>query len=155
MAAISVGDRAPEFTLPGQDGKPVTLSEYRDRDVVVVYFYPKDDTPVCTREACAFRDSFEDFSDAGAVVIGISHDDEDSHRSFATKHALPFRLASDRGDKVRKAFGVPKTLGLMPGRVTYVIDRQGIVRHVTNSQLFAGRHVDEALATVRKLASGS
>jgi peroxiredoxin Q/BCP len=154
MSSIDVGDKAPDFTLESQDGTPVTLSDFIGREVVVLYFYPKDDTPVCTKEACGFRDSHEDFTDAGAVVIGVSDDDVASHRAFAGKHALPFLLVSDPASRVRKAYGIGKTLGLLPGRVTYVIDREGIVRHVTNSQLFAGRHIEQALATVRELAAG-
>ncbi|MFT5041762.1 MAG: peroxiredoxin Q/BCP [Hyphomicrobiaceae bacterium] len=153
MATIGEGDLAPNFSLESQDGTEISLADYRGSAVVVLYFYPKDDTPVCTKEACAFRDSHEDFTDAGAVVIGVSDDNAASHRSFASKHALPFHLVCDPGQAVRKAYGVPRTLGIMPGRVTYVIDREGIVRHVTNSQLFAGRHVNEALETVRRLTA--
>lgn len=153
MSNVRVGDPAPEFTLTSQNGSEISLGDYRGKSVVVLYFYPKDDTPVCTKEACGFRDADQDFRDAGAVVIGISHDDTASHQSFASKHALPFSLVSDTGDVVRKAYGVTKTLGLMPGRVTYVIDKQGTVQHITNSQLFAGKHIQEALAAVRQLAS--
>src|SRR5690606_39455723 len=110
-----------------------------------------DDTPGCTREACAFRDDYEAFQEAGAEVLGISSDTSESHRRFAAKHRLPFRLLADPGGKVRAAFGVPRTAGLLPGRVTYVIDREGVIRHAFNSQLAATRHVDEALAVLRTL----
>jgi len=119
---------------------------------VVLYFYPKDDTPGCTKEACSFRDQYQDFQDAGAEVIGVSSDAEASHEKFAAKHRLPFVLLADRSGVVRKQYGVPATLGLLPGRVTFVIDRQGIVRHVFNSQLQATRHVEEAIAALRALA---
>ncbi len=149
---LSAGARAPEFRLNNQNGKAVSLADFRGRKNVVVYFYPKDDTPGCTKESCAFRDHFEAFVDAGAEVIGISSDSEASHKAFAAKHRLPFSLLSDAGGKVRGAFGVPATLGLLPGRVTYVIDRQGVIRHAFNSQLQATKHVDEALAVLKSLA---
>lgn len=150
MAAIEVGNAAPDFERNDQNGEPVRLADYRGERAVVLYFYPKDETPGCTRQACAFRDSYRDFTDAGAEVIGVSGDSDDSHQSFAEHHKLPFRLIADGDGRLRKAFGVPKTLGLMPGRVTYVIDRDGIVRHVFNAQLAPQRHIDEALATLRE-----
>lgn len=154
MNAIGVGDVAPDFTSTSQDGHAVSLGDYRGKQPVVIYFYPRDETSVCTREACSFRDAYADFADVGAVVIGVSGDPSDSHRRFAAAHRLPFILLSDEDGSLRKAFGVPKTLGVLPGRVTYVIDRQGVVRHVFNSQFAAERHVREALQMVRKLAEG-
>lgn len=151
MTAIRVGDPAPEFERTDHNGEPVALADYRGKRAVVLYFYPKDDTPVCTREACHFRDSYADFSDAGAEVIGVSADDEAVHRRFAARHGLPFKLVADGDGRLRAAYGVPKTLGLMPGRVTYVIDKEGVVRHVFNAQFAARRHVEEALATIRGL----
>jgi peroxiredoxin Q/BCP len=148
-----VGDRAPTFRLKTQKGDEVSLDDLTAKGPVVVFFYPKDETAGCTAEACAFRDAFEDFCAAGASVVGISSDSVGSHDRFANRHKLPFLLMADEGGKVRSAFGVPKTLGIMPGRVTYVIDRKGVVRHVFNSQIQAGRHVEEALAVVRRLAS--
>lgn len=153
MASIQVGDSVPEISAETQDGGQFTLSEFRGKQVVVLFFYPGDGTPVCTAEACAFRDSYEDFAKAGAVVIGISGDSNDSHRKFAADHRLPFLLASDPQGEVRKALGVPKTLGLFPGRVTYVIDKQGIVRLSFNSPFGASRHVTEALQVVKQLAA--
>jgi peroxiredoxin Q/BCP len=147
--AIKSGDRAPDFTLPDRTGRSVRLSDYRGKQAVVLYFYPKDDTPGCTKEACAFRDQYEVFRDAGAEVIGISSDSAESHSKFAEKYKLPFVLVADRGGAVRKQYGVPATLGLLPGRVTFVIDREGIVRHVFNSQLQATRHVEEALRSLQ------
>jgi peroxiredoxin Q/BCP len=148
---LGAGDRAPDFTLDDQDGQPVSLGDFRGRKNVVVYFYPKDDTPGCTKESCAFRDQYEAFADAGAEVIGISSDSSASHKAFAAKHRLPFRLLADTSGKVRAAFGVPRTAGLLPGRVTYVIDREGVIRHAFNSQLAATRHVDEAIEVLRRL----
>ena len=148
---LQAGTPAPDFTLPDQHGRSITLSSFRGQKNVVVYFYPKDDTPGCTTESCSFRDQYTAFTDAGAEVIGISSDSEASHKLFAEKHRLPFSLLADRGGKVRKAFGVPATLGVLPGRVTYVIDKQGIIRHAFNSQLNAAKHVDEALQVLRTL----
>lgn len=147
---IGVGDQAPDFTLPDQDGKPVTLSALRGKPVVL-YFYPRDETPVCTREACSFRDAYEAFAKAGAVVLGASGDTVASHGAFARRLGLPFLLLADVGDVVRKAWGVPKALGFMTGRTTYVIDGDGAVRHVFSAMLSAQAHVDEALKVVRTL----
>jgi len=147
---LGVGDRAPDFTLPSPSG-PVRLANVLRSTTVVLYFYPKDETAGCTAEACAFRDSYEVFTQAGAEVIGVSDDTVESHRAFAAHHRLPFRLLSDPGGEVRKLYGVSGWLGLLRGRVTFVIDRQGIVRHVFDSQLQATRHIDEALETVLNL----
>lgn len=151
-SGVQSGDKAPDFILPAQDGQPVRLSDRLGERVVVVYFYPKDETPGCTREACAFRDSYEVFADAGAEVIGISSDSVDSHAAFTGHHKLPFTLLSDEGGKVRRSYGVPSSLGLLPGRVTYVIDQGGIVRHIVNSQLNIGRHIQTALSVVKELS---
>jgi peroxiredoxin Q/BCP len=150
---LKVGDVAPDFTLPAQDGRSVRLSDFRGNKPVVVYFYPKDNTPGCTTEACTFRDHYEDFQQIGAEVIGISSDDAASHEGFANKHRLPFILLSDTDGAVRKAYGVPATLGLLPGRMTFVIDQDGVIRHIFNSQLRAARHVEEALGTLKQLAA--
>jgi peroxiredoxin Q/BCP len=147
---LNLGDKAPAFTLPTGDGRSVSLADYQGRPVVV-YFYPKDDTPGCTAEACAFRDQYEDIKQAGAEVIGISSDPPESHARFAGKHRLPFVLLSDRDSAVRKAYGVPATLGLLPGRVTFVLDGAGTVRHMFSSQLRARQHVAEAIGVIRTL----
>ena len=149
--AIKVGDAAPDFTLQSQAGESVTLSDFQGQKVVVLYFYPKDDTPGCTTESCTFRDSFQDFQDLGVEVIGISSDSTDSHQKFASKYSLPFTLVSDTDSSVRRAYGVPATLGLLPGRVTYVIDKTGTVRHLFNSQFNPKKHVDEALSVLKGL----
>jgi len=152
MPTITEGQPAPDFTLPAADGSEVTLSSLQGK-WVVVFFYPKDNTTGCTAEACAFRDSHEDFTDAGAVVIGISSDSVDSHQRFAAKHNLPFTLLSDSGGKVRSAWGVGRTLGVLPGRVTYVIDPEGVVRKVFSSQFRATAHQTEALAAITATAA--
>jgi peroxiredoxin Q/BCP len=148
VPGIGVGDVAPDFALPDQAGRTVRLGDYRGKQPVVLYFYPKDDTPGCTKEACSFRDHYEDFRGAGAEVIGVSSDTGESHARFVAKYRLPFVLVSDRDGAVRKRYGVKATLGLLPGRVTFVIDREGVVRHVFNSQLQATQHVAEAMAAL-------
>ncbi len=150
--SLQVGDRVPDFTLTSATGETISLADFRGKKPVVVYFYPKDDTPGCTAESCAFRDSYQVFQDMGAEVIGISGDSVDSHRKFADKYQLPFILLSDSQNTVRKQFGVPATLFVLPGRVTYVIDKEGIVRHVFNSMMDFKAHVDEALNTLKSLA---
>jgi thioredoxin-dependent peroxiredoxin len=152
MASIQVGDVAPDIAAEAHDGRKFSLAEFRGKQVVVLFFYPSDGTPVCTAEACAFRDSYADFAKAGAVVVGVSGDSLESHRAFVAQHQLPFLLVSDQGGAICKIFGTPKTLGILPGRVTYVIDKQGIVRLLFSSQFGASRHVSEALTIVKQLA---
>ena len=130
------------------------LADRIGQGVVVLYFYPKDNTSGCTAEACAFRDSHEVFTEAGAQVIGVSSDSVDKHAGFAARHSLPFTLLSDTGGKVRKAYGVPAALGFLPGRVTYIIDTGGTVRHVFNSMMNIDGHVSQALDVVRRLQAG-
>ena len=151
---VQVGDEAPDFTLPDQSGELVRLSDYRGKRVVVLYFYPKDFTAGCTAEACAFRDSHEVFVEAGAEVIGISSDSVGSHEKFAGRHRLPFVLLSDEAGAVRRRYGVPTTLGFIAGRVTYVIDSDGIVRHIFSSLTNIDKHVGDALAVVKRLQAG-
>ena len=146
---VKVGDKAPDFTLTSQDGTSVSLSSFLGKKSVVVYFYPKDDTPGCTTESCAFRDSYEVFTDIGAEVIGISGDSVESHKQFALKHRLPFLLLSDTNNKVRQLYGVPATLFVIPGRVTYIIDSEGTVKHIFDSMMDFSGHVNEALKTLQ------
>ena len=151
--APRVGERAPDFTLPRADGTPFRLSAAVRRGVVVLYFYPKDETMGCVAEACAFRDEYDVFTEAGAEVVGVSADSSESHRQFAAHHRLPFVLLTDADGAVRKLYGVGKALGILDGRITYVIDTKGVVRHVFSSRLQPTRHVAEALAIVRGLAA--
>jgi thioredoxin-dependent peroxiredoxin len=145
---VKVGSVAPDFTLPSQSGVMVNLNDFIGKKPVVLFFYPKDDTPGCTKQACAFRDDYGQFGAVDAEVLGISSDSVESHKSFAENNGLPFALLSDEGGRVRQQYGVPKTLGLMPGRVTYVVDKEGIVRRIFSSQLAVSRHVEEALAAL-------
>jgi peroxiredoxin Q/BCP len=146
---VKVGSVAPNFTLPSQAGEMVSLKDLLGRKAVVLFFYPKDDSPGCTKEVCAFRDNFAEFGKLDAEVIGISSDSVESHRRFAVKHDLSFTLLSDEGGNIRGLYGVPNTFGLFPGRVTYVIDKEGAVRHIFASQPSVKRHVQEALTALR------
>lgn len=148
---VKVGDKAPDFTLPSQLGDTVTLSEYLGKKNIVLYFYPKDESPGCTKEACSFRDNYQELTSLGAEVLGVSGQSIESHKSFATHHGLPFILLSDADNVVRKLYGVPSTMGVIPGRVTYIIDKQGIVRHVFSSQTQAERHVEEAKQALKQI----
>jgi thioredoxin-dependent peroxiredoxin len=151
LSPVKVGDVAPDFTLPDQHGTPVRLGGLLGEKNVVLYFYPKDATPGCTAEARAFREAYESFRSADTEVVGVSSDSVKSHERFAAKQDLPFRLLSDRDGAVRALYGVERTLGIWPGRVTFVIDRDGILRHVYSSQLAATRHVREARRAVKEL----
>ena len=152
MKRVEVGSLVPEFSLPDQNGKLFSSNSVIGKKNLVIYFYPKDDSPGCTKEACSFRDSFEVFNEADAVIIGISGQSVESHRKFAEKYRLSFTLLSDEGDKVRKMFGVPVNfLGLLPGRVTYIADKSGKVVYIFNSQTQAEKHVEEALRILKGL----
>lgn len=151
MKKIIVGDKVPNFKLPNQDGKMVEIANYIGMPMVI-YFYPKDNTPGCTKEACGFRDQYNRFSNAKVKVFGISADTTESHKKFKSKYRLPFDLLSDQNNKVRKTFGVESDLfGLIPGRVTFVIDRHGIVRHIIDNQLNINKHIEAALKAVDAL----
>ena len=150
-----VGDQAPDFTLPGAGGATVRLADYVGKKTVVLYFYPKDDTTGCTIESCSFRDMYQDFSDAGAEVIGVSVDSVESHDKFKAKHRLPFVLASDTTGETRKKYGAEGLFGIIPGRVTYVIDRKGKVRYKFSSMVKFKEHVERSLELVRALEPGS
>jgi len=152
MNKIEIGSSIPAFTLPDQNGKLFDINSVLGKKNLVIYFYPKDDSPGCTAQACSFRDQFELFAEADAVIIGISGQSVESHKEFAEKHRLSFILLSDEGDKIRKQFGVPSNLlGLLPGRVTYIADKTGKVIYTFNSQMEAIRHVDEALRILKEL----
>ena len=149
---IIVGSRIPSFELKDQNGKMFQIDSVVGKKNLVIYFYPKDDTPGCTKEACAFRDQFDVFTAADALVIGISAQSPESHLAFAQKHRLNFTLLSDEGNKVRKLFKVKANLlGLIPGRVTYIVNKEGKVVYIFNSQFEAEKHVDEALRILKSM----
>jgi len=132
-------------------GDNVTLSEFLGKKNIVLYFYPKDETIGCTKEACTFRDNYEELTKLGAEVLGTSGQSVESHKSFASHYGLPFILLADEGNKVRELYGVPSSMGILPGRVTYIIDKKGVVRHIFNSQTQTRRHVEEAKETLIEL----
>ena len=148
---VRVGRKAPSFDLCNQDGDNICLEDCQGT-VVVIFFYPKDDTPGCTTQSCSFRDQYSQFRELGATVFGVSSDSVESHRSFASKLQLPFSLLSDNNSEVRRRWRVPKTLGIRPGRVTYVIDRQGVVRLRYASPWNPELHVIRALDVVQQLS---
>jgi thioredoxin-dependent peroxiredoxin len=152
MNNIKIGSNIPVFILPDQNGNLFDINSVIGKKNLVIYFYPKDDSPGCTKEACSFRDQFEVFKEADAVIIGISGQSVESHHEFALKHRLSFTLLSDVGNKIRKLFGVPTNLmGLLPGRVTYIADKTGKVIYIFNSQIKATEHVDEALRILKEV----
>lgn len=153
---LAEGDRAPDFAGVTADGKRLGLADFRGRQPLILYFYPKDNTPGCTREACSFRDHKTEIEAAGAALLGVSMDSVESHRKFVSDHRLNFPLLSDRDGAIAEAFGVVRLGGWIPflpvKRVTFVVDREGIVRRVIASELSMDAHVDGALAALRELA---
>ncbi|MCB2410276.1 peroxiredoxin [Hymenobacter lucidus] len=149
---LQVGDQAPDFTLKTTTGDTFRLSEQLRQRSIVLYFYPKDDTPGCTAQACSFRDQYEDFQDLGAEVVGISSDTETSHQKFSQKHRLPFPLLADVGARVRRLYEVPRALlGILPGRVTFVIDKNGVIQYIFNSMNAAADHVSNTKEVLQGL----
>ena len=149
---LKVGDKVPNFLSIDTNGAPFDSQNCIGKKPVVLYFYPKDNTPGCTAQACSFRDQYEDFIDLGAEVIGVSSDSVAAHQKFTKQYQLPFILLSDANKKIRNLFGVPSGMfGLLPGRVTYVIDKEGIIVMVFDSML-ATKHISKALAAIKKIA---
>lgn len=147
--SIQIGDKLPHFTAVKQDGTAFDSNSIQNKPVVI-YFYPKDNTPGCTTQACSFRDAYQDFQDLGAEVIGVSGDSVSSHQNFQQKHKLPFILLSDSDRKLRKLFGVPSALfGLIPGRVTYVFDAFGKAIYIFDN-MSAKNHIIKALDSIKK-----
>jgi len=140
MPKVNVGEKAPDFSLPNQDGDIISLSDYYKKKNVVLFFYPKDFSPGYTTQACHFRDNYEDFTDQGAEVIGVSSDSVESHKRFLDEYLLLFQLLSDEGGKVRKGYGSTKGFGYLPGRYTFIIDMEGIMRHIFTSETDMKKH---------------
>jgi peroxiredoxin Q/BCP len=152
MSKIEKGSKIPSFALQDQNGKLFDIQSVIGKKNLVIYFYPKDDSPGCTKEACYFQDQFEVFNQENAMIIGISGQSVASHKKFADKYKLSFTLLSDAGNMVRKLFDVPTDFfGALPGRVTYIVDKTGTVVYVFNSQSQATKHVDEALRVLKGL----
>ena len=152
MDKIGVGSMVPSFSLKDQFGKDFGINTVKGKKNLVIYFYPKDDSPGCTKEACSFRDQFEVFSDADALIIGISAQSVKSHLDFANKYRLNYTLLRDEGNMVRKLFDVPTNLfGLLPGRVTYIVNKAGKVVFIFNSQMQAEKHIEEAIRILKEM----
>ena len=152
MKKIEVGSKVPMFELKDQNGELFKLETVLGKNNLVIYFYPKDDSPGCTKEACSFRDQFKVFADADAIIIGISAQSVESHLKFAKKHRLNYTLLSDTRNEVRKLFGVQANFfGLIPGRVTYVVNKEGKIMYLFNSQIQAEKHVNETLRILQKI----
>lgn len=150
---LKIGDEIPSFQLPDQKGELFDIDTIKGKKKMVIYFYPKDDTPGCTKEACSFRDSYQDFKDLDCEVIGISSDSEERHQKFAEKHNLPFILLSDSDKNVRKKFGVKGNLfGLIPGRETFVVDQNGKIVHKFNALFESEKHMEQAKEEIKKLS---
>ena len=152
--SLEVGEAAPEFRLQDGGGQWVHSPDLWRSGPAVSFFYPRDDTTICTAEACAFQGNLSGFEELGATVVGVSADSVASHQAFAGRHGLTYTLLSDAKNEARRAFGVPKTLGVLAGRSTYVIDQEGIIRHAYHAQISASGHVEEALEAVRELLPG-
>lgn len=146
--SIREGDRLPDFVRTDHQGREIDTAKLRGK-WVVLFFYPKDNTPACTAQSCAFRDMYEDFTAAGAEVIGISADSDKSHQGFAQRHQLPFPIVSDKDGSLKRLLGVPKTLFVLPSRVTYVVDPEGVVRTIFSAWINVGAHIQTALKTIR------
>lgn len=151
MARLQIGDRAPDFTLPSSTGENISLSQFFGKKMVVIFFYPMDESPVCSREAEAFRDKYEAFKELGAEVLGISSQSVGSHKSFSRRHSLPYFLLSDINSGVRRLYGVSSTLGIVPKRVTFIIDKEGIIKYIFSSQLQPAKHAKQALLALKNV----
>lgn len=154
MSKLSEGDAAPDFSATTTDGRPIRLRDFVGQTGLVIFFYPKDGTRICTAEACAFRDSYALFTEAGFEVIGISGDSAESHSQFASEHQLPFPLIADQDGSLRRLFGVPRVLGLLPGRVTYVINSAGKICRIFSAAFASDEHVQQALEAIKSAPGG-
>jgi peroxiredoxin Q/BCP len=150
MTKLNIGDKAPDFTLPSNTGKNITLSDFFGKNNIVLFFYPRDEGPTCIKEAQTFRDKIEDFKSRNAQIIGISAQSVESHKQFATHHNLPYILLSDSDNSTRELYGVKSTLGV-PGRATFVIDKEGTIKHIFVSQLQFSKHAQEALNALKQI----
>jgi len=147
---LKVGDKVPSFSLIDQNGKPFSINDYIGKKILIIYFYPKDESGTCTKEACAFRDSYTDFSKAGAMVIGINYASVESHKRFAAHHDLPFVLLSDPGNKVLKMFGV-KNMLVLTGRETFMVGLDGKILYTYNSFTDGPAHAQEMLDYINEM----
>lgn len=147
---LKINDKAPDFKAKDHNGNSISLSNYLGNKYVVLFFYPKDFTPGCTAEACAFRDAYEDFLDAGAEVIGISGDGDASHQNFAKQHKLPYPLLPDTDKKIRKAYDIPTSLlGMVTGRITYLVNKEGLIKYAYRDNLNPVAHIKAILNLIK------
>ena len=148
--SISIGDLCPTVSLKNQEGQTINIQDYIGSKNVIIYFYPKDNTAGCTKEACSFRDAMQDLNNLDCEVFGISADSVESHKQFANQFRLTFNFLSDVDNSVRKLFKVPANLfGLIPGRVTYIVNKEGKVVHIINSQMNPDKHIKETIEIVK------
>ena len=150
MTELEVGDRAPDFSLLDEHGRPVRLRDYVGKNIVVLYFYPKDFTPGCTTEACSFRDNYKPYREKGAVVIGVSFDSVESHKKFSEKYNLPFLILSDDKKEAAKAYGVLGVGGFLAKRVTFIIGKDGIIASIF-PKVDVKKHSEEVLKALDEL----
>ena len=149
---VKVGDAAPDFEGPTSDGNRVGLKDFIGKKNVVLYFYPKDDTPGCTKEACSFRDNLQSLKRKEAEVVGVSLDSVESHKKFSEKYHLPFPLISDKEKRIANAYGVLKETGTSTNRVTFLIDKKGRVAKVFQ-KVDVTKHIDEVMEALKELAT--
>lgn len=153
---LEVGTRAPAFTAKLDSGETFELEQWRGRKNVVLYFYPRDDSPGCTKEACSFRDNYEPIAALDAIIIGVSADSAESHQEFREKHGLPFPLIADTGKRLSRLYDARGLLGLMTSRVTYVIDKEGVIRGAFRHEVMnIGHHVEDATRTLSEIAGAA
>ncbi len=150
LTELKVGDKAPDFSLLDEHGKPVSLKDYTGKNIVVLYFYPKDFTSGCTTEACSFRDNYQPYREKGAAVIGVSLDSVESHKKFSEKYSLPFSILSDSGKETAKAYGVLGIGGLLAKRVTFIIDKNGTIARIF-PKVDVTKHSEEVLKAIDEL----
>ncbi len=150
MTELKVGDRAPDFSLLDEHGRPVSLRDYVGKNIVVLYFYPKDFTPGCTTEACSFRDNYKPYREKGAVVIGVSLDSVESHKKFSEKYNLPFLILSDDKKEAAKAYGVLGVGGFLAKRVTFIIGKDGTIARIF-PKVDVKKHSEEVLKALDEL----
>ena len=147
---VKVGDQAPDFEGPTSDGSRLGLKDFVGKKNVVLYFYPKDDTPGCTREACSFRDNLQPIRNLGAEIVGVSLDSVQSHDRFAKKYELAFPLISDKEKQIAKAYGVLRDIGLSTNRVTFIIDTKGRVAKIF-PKVDVTKHTEEVVTALKEL----
>jgi len=153
---LAQGDRAPEFAGTVGDGKQLRLRDFNGRRHVVLYFFPKDFTPGCTKEACSFRDRRAEVAALDGEIVGVSLDTAEKHQKFADAYNLPYPLVSDRDGTIAAKYGVARLGGWLPTRrVTFVIDKEGVIQKVIQSELSINKHIDEALETLKRLQGGA